>query len=515
MIILKAMQLGLEMGGKAVAIMNSQDAERLGVLGLARITIRFGMVEHTAIVHTSPDLIYPGHIGIGKKAWIELGLAEGLNVEVEAAPFPASLFFIRNKLSGRKLVNEEILEIVKDTVAERLSDVEIAAFVTALHNFRLDLDEATSLSLAMVKTGGKLKLDKQPIVDKHSIGGVPGDKTTLLAVPIVAACGLTIPKSSSRAITSASGTADRAEVLMPVSLDVDEMQKVVEKTNGCIVWGGAIDLSPADDIFVKIEYPLSIDPLLLPSIMSKKKAVGANILVIDIPCGRGTKVKTIGEADLLAKDFMEIGRRLEIQVRCAVTYGEQPLGYAIGPSLEAKEALEALMNRGNSPDLVEKAVSIAGIILEMAGKSEGKKLATEALRSGKAENKMREIIAAQGGNSQIDLDDIPIGKEHFTIQSDRSGNLLWINNASVASLARFLGCPKDSSAGILLHKKLGDAVKRGEPLFTFYSERGTNLQRAIDELEDFEVMGIGNRMEMLIHEVRERPVTERAILLDR
>jgi AMP phosphorylase len=513
--ILKAVLLGLEMGGKAVAIMNSQDAERLGVLGLARVTIRIGLAEQTAIVHTSLDLIHPGHIGIGKKTWIGLGLMDGSDVEVEAAPFPASLLFIRNKLRGRKLVDAEILEILEDTVAERLSDVELSAFVTALHNFRLDLDEATSLSLAMVKTGSTMKLNRHPIVDKHSIGGVPGDKTTLLVVPIVAACGLMIPKSSSRAITSAAGTADRAQVLMPVSLDVGEMQKVVEKTNGCIVWGGAINLSPADDIFVKIEYPLSIDPLLLPSIMSKKKAVGANLLVIDIPCGRGTKVKTIGEADLLAKDFLEIGKRLEIQVHCAITYGEQPLGHAIGPSLEAKEALEALMNRGNSSDLVEKAVSIAGIILEMAGKSEGKKLAAEALRSGKAESKMREIIGAQGGDSRIDPDDIPIADKYFTVRSDRSGNLLWINNASVANLARFLGCPKDSSAGIFLHKKLGDVIARGESLFTIYSERSANLQRAIDKLDEFEIMGIGDRMEMLIHEIRERPITERAITLDR
>lgn len=513
--ILKAIPLGLEMGGKAVAIMNSQDAERLGVLGLARIVIRVGMVERIAIVDTSPDLIYSGHIGIDKKAWIDLGLTEGSDVEIEAAAFPASLHFIRNKLSGRKLVDSEILEILKDAIAERLTDVEICAFVTALHNFRLDLDEATSLSLAMVNTGRTLKLDKQPIVDKHSIGGVPGDKTTLLVVPIVAACGLTIPKSSSRAITSAAGTADRAQVLMPVSLSVEEMQEVVEKTNGCIVWGGAIDLSPADDIFIKIEYPLSIDPLLLPSIMSKKKAVGANLLVIDIPCGRGTKVKTIGDADLLAKDFMEIGRRLEIQVRCAVTYGEQPLGHAIGPSLEAKEALGILMNRGNSPDLVEKATSIAGMILEMAGKRDGKKLAIEAIRSGNAESKMREIIAAQGGNSHIQPEDISISDKHFTVQSDISGNLLWINNSSVASLARFLGSPKDSSAGILLHKKLGDIVNKGEPLFTIYSERSSNLQRAVDRLEEFDIMGVGDKIKMLIHEVRERPVTERSITLDR
>ncbi|VVB70219.1 AMP phosphorylase [uncultured archaeon] len=513
--ILKAVLLGLEMGGKAVAIMNSQDAKRLGVLGQARIMIRAGKAEHTAIVDTSTDLLQPGHIGVCKKVWIGLGLMEGLDVEVDIAPFPASLLFIRNKLRGRKLVHDEILEIVEDTIAERLSDVEISAFVTALHNFGLDLDEATNLSLAMVKTGSTMKLDRQPIVDKHSIGGVPGDKTTLLVVPIIAACGLTIPKSSSRAITSPAGTADRAQVLMPVSLDVAEMQEAVEKTNGCIVWGGSVSLSPADDIFVKIEYPLSIDPLLLPSIMSKKKAVGANILVVDIPCGRGAKVKTIGDADLLAKDFMEIGRRLGMQVRCAVTYGEQPIGYAIGPSLEAREALNALMSHGDSSDIVEKATAIAGIILEMAGKSDGKRLATEAIRSGKAESKLREIIAAQGGNPGINPDDIAIGDKHFTVRSGRSGNLLWINNASVDNLARFLGCPGDPSAGILLHKKLGDVVNKDEPLFTIYAERSANLKRAIDNLEDFEIMGIGDRMEMLIHEVKERPVTEKSIALDR
>jgi len=261
--ILKVVLLSLEMGGKAVAIMNSQNAERLGVLGLARILIRVSKREQTAIVHTSPDLVPPGHIGVGKKVWTTLDLVEGLDAEVDTAPFPASVFFIRNKLIGRKLTPDEILEIVEDTVAERLSDVEMAAFVTALHNSGLDLDEATSLSLAMVKTGSQLKLDRRPIVDKHSVGGVPGDKTTLLVVPIIASCGLQIPKSSSRAITSAAGTADRAQVLMPVSLDIGEMQEVIKKTNGCIIWGGSVHLSPADDIFVKIEYPLSIDPLLL------------------------------------------------------------------------------------------------------------------------------------------------------------------------------------------------------------------------------------------------------------
>jgi AMP phosphorylase len=302
---------------------------------------------------------------------------------------------------------------------------------------------------------------------------------------------------------------------MPVNLDMMEMQEVVERTNGCIVWGGSVHLAPADDIFVKVEYPLSIDPLLLPSIMSKKKAVGANLLVVDIPCGRGAKVKTVGEADLLAKDFMEIGSRLGVQVRCAVTYGEQPVGYAIGPALEAKEALQVLMGSGYPPDLLEKATVIAGMILEMAGKSDGKRLALEALRSGKAERKMREIIAAQGGDPKISPEEIAVGDQNFSFRSDRSGHVLWINNSSVADLARFAGCPKDSRAGMLLHKKIGDIVHEGEPLFTIFAERSINLQRALDRLEGLTVMGVGDRMDMLIHEVAQRPVTKRSFALDR
>src|SRR5574337_1214602 len=216
----------------------------------------------------------------------------------------------------------------------------------------------------MVATGKQLHLRKKIIADKHSIGGVPGDKTTLLVVPIVAAAGLTIPKTSSRAITSAAGTADRAEMLMPVEIEVKEMRKVITECNGCIIWGGALDLTPADDIFVRAEYSLSIDPLLLPSIMSKKKAVGATHLIIDIPTGRGAKVKTIGEADLLAKDLIELGRKLGIHTQCILTHGEMPVGYTLGASLEAREALSVLMNKSNVPDLIDKACHLAGSLFE-------------------------------------------------------------------------------------------------------------------------------------------------------
>jgi len=511
----KSKFLGLEAGGKSIIVLNREDAEDLGVLSLGRARISANGKELNAIVNTATKLIEKGVVGVYEEVKNSLNLREGEDVDINIAPFPSSVYSIRNKLSGRKLTYEEILEIVKDMVKGNLSEIEIASFVTALHIFGLDLDEATSLSLSMVETGNTLKINRKPIVDKHSIGGVPGDKTTLLVVPIIAASGLTIPKSSSRSITSAAGTADRAEVLMPVSLGIEEIRDVVEKTNGCIIWGGALDLAPADDIFVRIEHPLSIDPLLLPSIMGKKKAVGAELLVIDIPTGRGTKVKTIGEADLLAKDFIELARRLGIKAQCAVTYGEQPVGRAIGPALEAKEALNTIMGGADTLDLVDKAIEIAGILIGMSGKSNGKEVALEILKSGRAERKLREIIEAQGGEPNVKPEDIPVGDQKFTVRSEDEGYLLWIDNSSLVEIARLAGAPKDKGAGILLHKKIGDTVAKNEPLLTVYAEKNLKLQRALDDFERVPVLDVGDRMEMLIHEVKERPVTKKAFMLDR
>jgi len=514
---LKVSLLDLESGGKFIVVLNREDAEDLGVSGLSRVKLSCRGKEVTAIVNVAFESIMRGYVGVYNEVKKYMNLREGDEVEVEAAHSPLSVYYVRNKLHGRKLTYEEIFEIVKDVVSGNLSEIEIAAFVTALHTYGLDLDEATSLSIAMVETGNKLELKKPLIVDKHSIGGVPGDKTTLLVVPIIAASGLTIPKSSSRSITSAAGTADRAEVLMPVTLDIEEMREVVEKTNGCIVWGGALDLAPADDIFIRVEHPLSIDPLLLPSIMSKKKAVGANLLVIDIPTGRGTKIKTIGEADLLAKDFIELGRRLGIKVQCAVTYGEQPVGYAIGPALEAWEALNTIMGKGQTYDLIDKAAHIAGMLLEMSGKAygDGREMALEILRSGKAEEKLREIIGAQGGDPDIKPDDIALGSERFTVRSKRDGIVLWIDNASIVEAARLAGAPKDKGAGVLLHKKIGDRVSEGEALATVFAERASKLERAISIFEGLPVIGVGERMEMLIHEIRERPIAKKTFVLER
>ncbi|MDE1818805.1 MAG: thymidine phosphorylase, partial [Thaumarchaeota archaeon] len=267
--------------------------------------------------------------------------------------------------------------------------------------------------------------------------------------------------------------------------------------------------------FVKTEYSLYIDPLLLPSIMSKKKAVGATHLVIDIPTGRGAKMKTINEADLLAKDLIELGRKLGIHTQCVVTHGEMPVGYTLGASLEAREALSVLMNKVNVPDLVDKACHLAGSIFEMVGKDNGYHLAREILRTGKAEKKMREIISLQGGNPGIGLDDFQIGGEVKEVRSKKSGLVLWMDNNLLVELARAAGSPKDKGAGIILYKKQDDKVRTGDLLFTIYAEKSRKLSRVEDLLSEVEPIGVGERREMFIHKIKESPVVKRAFVIDR
>ena len=511
---LQAKYLGIESGRKPVVTLSVDDAGELGVRSGERVRLRLNGQEITAIVNiVTAKSVRKSIVGVYDEVVRSLNIKEADTIEVEPATSPLSLQYIRNKLRKRKLNYEEILEIVKDAVAGNLSEVEMAAFVIALEQQGLDLDEATSLTVAMVETGQHLEIGKTPICDKHSIGGVPGDKTTLLVVPIVAAAGLIIPKTSSRAITSAAGTADRAEVLMPVTLSVEEMKDVVGKTNGCFVWGGSLHLAPADDVFVQVEYPLSIDPMLLPSIMAKKRAVHADFLALDIPTGRGTKVKTIGDADLLAKDFIELGRRIGIKTQCLLSYGEQPIGHAIGPALEAREALRVLQGE-NVPDLIDKAVHLCGLIFGMAGKGDSR-LALQILKSGKAEEKMREIIGQQGGNQAIRPNDIDVGEHRADIRSEESGILLWLDNNLFVDIARAAGSPKDKKAGILLHKKIGSDVKKGETILEIYSEKTTKLAVAEKILKEQKPFGVGDRMEMSIREVKEIPVARKAFILER
>lgn len=469
-------KLDLDAGGKTVVIINKDDAEELGVHPLDRVILKNGKSEITSVVNVSSHFVKPGHALAYVEVASALGIKDEKEIDVSRREELLSKKSIKRKINGSKLSDREIKEIVKDVVCRNLSDLEISAFITALHVHGLSTEEIVSLTNAMSCSGKTLNLKSKKIYDKHSLGGCPGDKTTILLVPIIAAAGLTIPKTSSRAITSAAGTADRFEVLANVNLNICEMERVVRKTNGCIVWGGSLDMAPADDLFIRIEYPLGLDPLYIPSIMSKKKSVNATNLVVDIPTGRGTKIKTFSEAYEVASDFIEIGKRMGIKTICGVTYGEQPIGRAIGAALEAREALELISGK-KMTDATEKACALSGMLLDMAGKG-GKETALRLLKSGKAEQKLRQIIECQGGNPAIKPSDIAIGDKTFELKAEKAGTVLWLRNDILAEAAKRAGAPKDREAGIMLNAKLGTVVKKGDVLMTIYSNKTTKLSEA-------------------------------------
>ena len=315
-------------------------------------------------------------------------------------------------------------------------------------------------------------------------GGVPGNKVSLIIVPIVASAGLTIPKSSTRAITSPSGTADSMEALAPVAFTPEELNKIVAEENACLIWGGALETAPADNILIEIERPLHMDPvgLMIPSILTKKLSLGVKKLVLDIPVGEGTKFATPDKGKQFAYIFKEIAANVGIEAECALTLANQPIGHAVGPALEAKEALTLLRDYSAGPNsLIEKSTDLAGIILEMSGKAQkgmGQAMAKEILRSGKAYEKMKKIIKAQGGNPEITPEDIKLGPHIKEFFSSKEGYIVEVNNSIINQIAKAAGCPSSRTSGIEIIKKQGAKVKEGELVFRIYSHSESKLRKA-------------------------------------
>jgi AMP phosphorylase len=493
--------------GHHIVVLHERDSERLGHMPGARIRIKSGNTEWVMVANTSRHLVNPGELGTFLEATETIGLPSGSEVEVSLAPQPVSISAIKKKLRGEVLSAEEIRTIISDMVSNNLTTAELAAFVAAQYTRGMSMEEIVALTRYMVETGEKLEFDTKPILDVHSIGGVPGNKYALLTVPIASAAGLRVPKTSSRAITSAAGTADVMEVLAPVALSLSEIKRIVEQVGAVLAWGGSVRLAPADDIIIQVERQLGIDPRcqLLASVMSKKLAVGADCVVIDIPAGPGAKVHTREEARELAHDFIELARRLGIQMEVAVTYGGQPVGYAIGPALEAREALETL--QGNGPgSLVEKATSLAGLMLELGGIASpglGKQMAVEILKSGRALEQLRKIIEAQGGDPDIDPHDLPIGQYTYVIEAPVSGYVKRVYNERINAIARAAGAPFDKGAGVRILLKEGRKVERGEPLAEIYAEHENKLDEAIALAnQHFPVLIEGMLLEKLSHRPR-------------
>lgn len=424
------------------------------------------------------------------------------SVDVTFAHKPESVEYIRMKMDGERLEKSQIEAIVNDILEHRLSNIEISAWLTALYTKGMDIDEIADFTRAMAETGEIVKFSREPVFDFHSLGGVPGNKITPIVVSIVAAAGLMIPKTSSRAISSACGTSDFVETFCPVDLETGRVKVIAEQTGGVFAWGGSMNLAPVDDMVIRIENPLGINPRaqMLASIMSKKLAMGATHLLVDIPTGGGTKVPSIEDAKAYARDLMDLGDRIGMHVECAITYADQPVGSAIGPILEARECIEILEGGKHPSSVIEKACECAGIILEMAGMPNGMETARRILDSGEAHEKFIEIVAAQGGKEDLKSSDLVPGKFTVDIVAPNSGYIHGILNKEVVKIAKAAGSPVDKGAGLMIFKKKGQRVEQGEVLMTIYSESEAKLQRAKESAmkkSPFEIEG------MLIRRVKE------------
>ncbi len=464
--------------GKPVCMIHEKTAKEMSLHVANRVCIETKKGKKIiSVVDTASGILNPNEVAVSEEIFEILGIKNKEIVDVKITGRPRSIDFIKRKLDGNTLSKEEIYEIIEDIADNSLTEVEVAFFVSAVYKSEMNLEETKYMVEAMVNSGNRMKL-KGLIVDKHCCGGIAGNRTTPIVVSICAAAGLIMPKTSSRAITSAAGTADTIETIARVDFSINEIKKIIQKTNACFVWGGALGLAPVDDKIIKIEKIANIDSTaqLLASILSKKISVGSKYILIDIPCGKSAKISK-RQAKPLKEKFLSLGKKFNLKIEVILTEGTEPIGNGIGPALEINDVI-AVLSRKNPPnDLEEKSVFLAGKILELANKAKKNKgitMAREILESKKAYRKFEQIILAQKGKVIMQQP----AKFSHSVLTDKKSKVKHIDNYLINHLARHAGCPEDKSAGVYLHKKKNQYLEKGEKLLTIYALTKEKLEYA-------------------------------------
>lgn len=491
---LKVKNIGIDTYRENVVYMRSDChiCQSEGFTALTRVVVHFNdnfLIATLNVVHS--ELLSHDEVALSLEASKRLGIKEGDKLHFSHLKHINSLSHVRAKMYHKELSQQSFNEIISDVVAGMYSNIELAAFISACSGSNLSLNEIIGLTKAMINSGQKIKWNNTIILDKHCVGGLPGNRTTPIVVSIVAAAGLTIPKTSSRAITSPAGTADTMETMSPVNLGLDAIKKVVKKEGGCIVWGGAVMLSPADDILISVEKSLDVDSegQMIASVLSKKAAAGSTHVVIDIPVGETAKVRSTDKAKQLQSHFETVGKEIGLQVKVLLTDGTQPVGKGIGPSLEAMDVLSVLRNEERAPrDLMNRSIDLAGTLLELSGKyptGTGNQVATDILATGKALAKFKAICERQGGFKEPQF-----AAYKHEVLSEKDGIVKAIDNRRLALIAKLAGAPKSPSAGILFLSPLGKKVNKGDVLFIVYAEAKGELEYAIDFMKGNHIISI-------------------------
>lgn len=494
---LKARKLDIS-STTARAVFNQTEAEKLGIRQEDLVNLVAGRrYQLTASANYSDIEINPGEIGIFEEIWRTYKINDGDILEVSLLSRPISVEAIKKKLVGQHLSYEECHSIIEDLTKGVLTDIEATYFVASGFARDFSDDELYFLTKSMAETGETISFT-EPVADIHSVGGLPGNRTTMLAAPITAALEVTIPKTSSRAITSPSGVADTMAVLAENSLTVAKIKEVVDKTNGCLVWGGAINLAPADDKIIRLSYPLALEPYtkMMISIMAKKVAMGIDYLVLEMPVGHTTKISDFKTAGWLSQRVIRLAARFKIRTRVVKFDAYEPTGHGVGPALEARDVLRVLERHPDrSRTLERKALNLVAELLDLMKiypRPMGLKKAQEILESKKALRKMEEIVIAQGPKTGLPLDSEKLLKRALTfeVKSEKRGRIRLVNNQAITEMARIAGAPLDKIAGIELHRRLNNSIKTGEPLFTIYAASPDRLELAKEALRRINIFSI-------------------------
>nr|VDS10974.1 AMP phosphorylase [uncultured Candidatus Pacearchaeota archaeon] len=481
--------------GRPVAILNEEAAKELNVHVNERVSLKKTNFKKNivAIVDISKDFTDKGVVIVSKEVIDILNVKKDEVVEVSAAQKPLSVNYILKKLNGKELNYTEIFAIISDIVENKLSEAEIAYFVSAVYLRKMSINETIDLTRAIVQAGKILNFDHRKIIaDKHCIGGLAGNRTTPIVTSIIAAAidkyklKAVMPKTSSRAISSAAGTADVIETIANVEFSMNRIKDILEKANACLVWGGTIGLAPADDKIIQVERLLSLDPesQLIASILAKKISVGSTHILIDIPFGSSAKISTENDAKKLKEKFEKVAKAFKLNLRVILTNGDQPIGNGIGPLLELRDVLAVLNREKNAPlDLENKVLLLSTELLSLISnisKNKARQICLSLLESKMAYKSFQKIIEAQGGNFKTIGKKLELAKFKTTIVAEHTGKIEDISSKKLSALGRMAGAPESKKAGIFLHRHLNDYVRKNDPLFDIYSENKEKLNYAAD-----------------------------------
>ncbi len=488
----KVQLLDIKDGERLIVLLNPRQAMAFGINLNNKVQLTKANGEYIVADVSLSEAVLEGNVAICADVFEKLNLENNELVAVSLAESSsASYEAIRKKMRGETITYDEMFAIIKDISENKLDDTMMTYYVASSFFYPTTDEEMYQTAKAMAECGVMFKYPKGEIIaDKHCIGGVPGNETTMILIPLIGSLGIKIPKNFSKSITSPAATGECVNVLMNINFNKEGIENLVEKLNCCLVRGGGLDLAPADDKLIKVQYPLSMQSRakVVSSIMAKKYAMGVTHSLIDIPVGPTAKVSSVEEAKDWKKKFEYVGKKLWMKMSVQITEANEVIGNGVGAVMQVREVLRILQQHPERAlDLENKVIFLASKIIEEVGLAKGKeavKLATHQLVSWAAWKKMQEIIKAQGGNPEVNSEALPLGKHTFDIIAEKDGVLKMIDLHDINAVCRKLGCPVIDQAGLYLYKKTGDKIKKGELICKLYAQDEVKLKHGVERWKE-------------------------------